>query len=362
MKRFFFLLIVFLSSIPFSQGQNLIKNPKFDEYYNYYDKNGNLVYYPTNWHYVDSLFNHPIYYSTDRYLNKSIKQNLHPDSASINRGEIANYISITIIPNVQRAYTVLKKPLEAGKYYRLNIDIKAYRNSNYFADLLVGFKDTVDNRMDSCLYQLRVVIPDSLCFENLYYKWLPLTTDFEATGKEKVMVISSGSSSDYKKMIDSNIEKFMIISMGGPRRLRYVIDNLSLTKIETETEKLYTEKYDSLKAGEKIILNNIYFDFNKSELRYDSFEELDKLKKYLEDHKNAVVQISGHTDNFGTAEYNDKLSLDRAKAVVEYLTRKGISSERLSYKGFGKNFPIESNDTSNGRQKNRRIEVLVIRE
>lgn len=362
MKLIFFIFTVFFLPLPFSQGQNLIKNPKFDDYFNYYDKNGNLVYYPKHWHYVDSLFNHPIYYSTDRYLNKAIKQNLHPDSASINRGEIANYISLTIIPTVQRAYTVLEKPLEAGKNYRFNIDIKAFKNSNFFADLLVGFKDTVDTRMDSCLYQLRLVIPDSLCFENLYYKWLTLTTDFEATGKEKVMVISSGSSSDYKRMIDSNLEKFMIISMGGPRRLKYVIDNLSLTKIETETEKLYTAKYDSLKVGEKIILNNIYFDFNRSELRNDSFDELNKLKKYLEDHENTLVQISGHTDNFGTAEYNDKLSLERAKAVVDYLTLKGIPAERLCYKGFGEKFPIDSNDISDGRQKNRRIEVMVIKE
>lgn len=362
MKLIFFIFTVFFLSSSFSHGQNLIKNPQFDEYYNYYDKNGNLVYYPKHWHYVDSFLNHPIYYSTDRYLNKAIKQNLHPDSASINRGEIANYISLTIIPDVQRAYTVLEQPLEAGKNYRFNIDIKAFRKSNFFADLLVGFKDTVDNRMDSCLYQLRLVIPDSLCFENLYFQWLTLTTNFEATGKEKVVVISSGSPLDYKKMIDSNIDKFMIISMGGPRRLRYVIDNLSLTKIENETEKLYTAKYDSLKAGEKIILNNIYFDFNRSELRNDSFDELDKLKKYLELHKNTVVQISGHTDNFGTAEYNDKLSLDRAKAVVDYLINKGISQERLIYKGFGEGFPISDNDTSDGRQKNRRIEVLVTRE
>lgn len=359
--KFFLLAASFLYS-HLAAGQNLIKNPKFDTYYNYSDKNGNLVYHPTDWFYVDSLFNHPIYFSTDRYLNKSIKLNLHPDSASINRGEIANYISISILPDVQRAYSVLENPLEKGEKYHFSIDIKAFKKSNYFADLLIGFKDAVDENMDSCLHQVRLVIPDSLCFENLYYSWLTLTADFEATGKEKVLIVSSGSSSDYKSMIDSNIEKFCIISMAGPRRLKYVIDNLSLTKIEDETDKLYTEKYDSLKIGEKIILNNIYFDFNKAELRHESFQELNKLKRFLENNKNVTVQISGHTDNFGSDDYNERLSFNRAKAVADYLLNSGISGERLVCKGMGENFPVDSNDTSNGRQNNRRIEILIVKD
>lgn len=353
-------VILFFVTSLHSFGQNLIKNPKFDEYLNYYDKNENLVYQPKGWYYVDSLFNHPLYFSTDRYLDKSIKLRVHPDSALINRGEIANYISINILPDVQRAYSVLEKPLVKGEKYHFSIDIKAFRKSNYFADLLIGFRDTVDTCMDSCLYQLQLVIPDSLCFENLYYNWLTLSTDFEATGKEKVIVVTSGSKTDYKKMIDSNIDKFLIMNMGGPRRLRYLIDNLSLTRIEQETENFYTLKYDSLKAGEKIILNDIYFDFNKSELRCDSYNELNRLIKYLDDNKNVEIEVSGHTDSFGTGDYNEKLSLDRAKAVTIFLEGKGIAPERLSYKGYGENQPISSNDTSEGRQKNRRIEIMII--
>jgi outer membrane protein OmpA-like peptidoglycan-associated protein/Tol biopolymer transport system component len=111
-----------------------------------------------------------------------------------------------------------------------------------------------------------------------------------------------------------------------------------------------------------IRLANIYFDFNKSTLRPESFNELKKLVQFLSDNPSMKVEISGHTDNIGSAEYNKKLSTNRAKVVVDYLVSKGISSARLSYQGYGFDKPVATNDTDEGRQLNRRTEFKIIQQ
>jgi len=115
-----------------------------------------------------------------------------------------------------------------------------------------------------------------------------------------------------------------------------------------------------LEVGTKIILNNIFFDFNKATLTDESIAELDRVYKLLEDTPTLKIEMSGHTDNIGSASYNQKLSEERAKAVVDYLVRKGISADRLTYKGYGMTQPVASNDTEDGRQQNRRTEFKVV--
>ncbi len=75
-----------------------------------------------------------------------------------------------------------------------------------------------------------------------------------------------------------------------------------------------------------------------------------------------VIEISGHTDNTGTTEINMKLSQDRADAVRNYLIRKGISAERVTAKGYGDTEPVADNSTDEGKAKNRRTEVRIIKE
>ena len=115
-----------------------------------------------------------------------------------------------------------------------------------------------------------------------------------------------------------------------------------------------------VEVGIKIVLNNIFFDFNKSTLRDESVAELNRLYKLLDELPTLKIEISGHTDNIGSASYNQKLSENRAKAVVNYLTGKGISKERLLFEGYGFSQPIASNDTAAGRQQNRRTEFKVL--
>ena len=113
-------------------------------------------------------------------------------------------------------------------------------------------------------------------------------------------------------------------------------------------------------VGSKIILKNIFFDVSKATLRDESTSELERLAKLLNDIPTLKIEISGHTDSKGADDYNKKLSDNRAKAVVDYLISKGIFTERLTYKGYGKDQPIASNDTEDGRQQNRRTEFKVL--
>jgi len=119
-------------------------------------------------------------------------------------------------------------------------------------------------------------------------------------------------------------------------------------------------KLNKLEIGSKVILNNIFFDFDKSTLRPESTSELERLIKLMKDIPTLVIEISGHTDNKGSAEYNKKLSESRAISVVNYLVSKGVANNRLKYMGYGFEQPIATNDTDEGRQLNRRTEFKII--
>lgn len=113
-------------------------------------------------------------------------------------------------------------------------------------------------------------------------------------------------------------------------------------------------------VGAKIILRNIFFDFDKSSLRPESTAELERLIALLNELSHMRIEISGHTDNKGSDEYNQKLSQSRAKAVVDYLVAHGIDAKRLEFKGYGEAQPIVENETEEGRQLNRRTEFKIL--
>ena len=118
---------------------------------------------------------------------------------------------------------------------------------------------------------------------------------------------------------------------------------------------------DPVEMGASGILNNIFFDLNKYELKDKSITELDKVLRFLNENPTIRVEISGHTDNLGTPAYNLQLSQKRSQAVAEYLVAHGVESKRLLQKGYGADKPIKPNDTEENRQINRRIEFRVVR-
>jgi OmpA-OmpF porin, OOP family len=119
--------------------------------------------------------------------------------------------------------------------------------------------------------------------------------------------------------------------------------------IQVEPSKVYT-------------LDNVFFDTGLSTLKPESYKALNDLFEVLKMKPTMIIEIDGHTDNTGTAELNQTLSQNRADAVRNYLIKKGIVSSRLTAKGFGDTLPVADNSTDEGKAKNRRTEVKIIKE
>ena len=115
-----------------------------------------------------------------------------------------------------------------------------------------------------------------------------------------------------------------------------------------------------IKTGVKITLENIFYEFNSFVLLDQSKAELDRLVSFLKENSSVKILISGHTDNVGAADYNQKLSQNRAESVYKYLISKGINADRLQFKGFGTTVPVADNNTEEGRAKNRRTEITIL--
>ena len=116
----------------------------------------------------------------------------------------------------------------------------------------------------------------------------------------------------------------------------------------------------AIKVGESVVLRNVFFATDSYELMPESQAELNRLANLLLQNPNMQIEIAGHTDNQGNDDYNFDLSLKRAKAVYDYLLNKRIEPQRLTYKGYGETQPVDTNDTPEGRAKNRRTEFKII--
>jgi len=136
----------------------------------------------------------------------------------------------------------------------------------------------------------------------------------------------------------------------------------ALTKIlETPRPKSSDTTSQALEVGKRIIANNISFDVNETSLQNESFVALDVFVKLMKDIPSLEIEVSGHTDNLGSSKNNQELSVQRAKAVLDYIASKGVDKNRMTYKGYGSSDPIESNSTIEGRKKNRRIEFEIVK-
>lgn len=179
--------------------------------------------------------------------------------------------------------------------------------------------------------------------DNATGKVIETFTTNSATGK---FIITLASGKNYGIIVKADGYLFHSENFDIPKG---AADNLVDKTIELK----------NIKIGSTIALRNIFFDTGKSTLRPESNSELDRLVKLLNDVPSLKIEISGHTDNTGSAKLNEQLSKDRAEAVVVYLKGKGIAAARLTSEGYGASKPIASNATEDGRQENRRTEFKI---
>lgn len=136
--------------------------------------------------------------------------------------------------------------------------------------------------------------------------------------------------------------------------------NFSLVGHEPKNPFNISVLLEPIEIGNKVILNNIFFDTNKFDLKPESITELQQLVDFLTLNPTLHIEISGHTDDIGNDASNNTLSENRARSVYQYLISNKIAADRLVYKGYGKTQPIAPNTTDEGRQKNRRTEFKII--
>lgn len=191
---------------------------------------------------------------------------------------------------------------------------------------------------------------------------IPLTATFELIDMQSNTVIVNSASDKVSGefVMSLPVDKNYALNVSCKGYLFYSM-NFNVSK---EYDSINPVKLDvpmqPVAVGEKVVLRNIFFDTDKYELLPDSKSELEKLVSFLSKNTGLHIEIGGHTDNEGSDTHNMTLSVNRAKAVYDYLITNGIGAEKLSFKGYGETVPIESNETSKGRASNRRTEFKVL--
>lgn len=229
---------------------------------------------------------------------------------------------------------------------------------NLLASIAAPIKETVIapvvEMKAAALTILKGIITDALTTK-------PLEATIEIIDNQKNELVASftSNSSSGKYLVSLPAGKNYGIAVKKDGYL-FHSENFDIPAISAFQEVTKDIALSNVAVGTKIILKNIFFDFDKATLRPESTNELERLTKLLNDVPTLKIEISGHTDSKGAADYNQKLSQSRAKAVVDYLVKAGIAADRLTFAGYGKDQPIATNDTDDGRQLNRRTEFKII--
>ena len=168
-------------------------------------------------------------------------------------------------------------------------------------------------------------------------------------------VASDETSGSYTSVLTDGGEYGVFVSKKG-----YFFKSLSFDFQQQADDKVLDIALEPIKKNSKEVLNNIYFETGRWDLKPESTAELDKLVKLLKANPELAIEISGHTDDVGKDAENQLLSQKRAKAVVEYLGKMGVNITKIKAEGYGKTRPIVSNTSEENKRLNRRIEVRVL--
>ena len=286
-----------------------------------------------------------------------------------NKGYV-EHIATEIFPLLDRNHFYLVK-----FFYKLapNSGIASNGLGVYFSASLPKFNEFEEYKY----FEPQIYLDNTKIIDNR--EWKEFIGYFIASGTEKFLTIGNFSPFD--------IQKTKVLRNGEPQSemdyyAYYYIDDVQLYEISDTTnyhintictqidlfplvEQInysnIMKKLDTLSLNKPFILENIYFDFDSYRLSSKSFATLDSIANYLKDHKTIEFIINGHTDNIGSSFYNQWLSTERAKSVYKYFYESGISPARMQYIGYGDSMPITSNKTNEGRQKNRRVELVIIK-
>lgn len=176
-------------------------------------------------------------------------------------------------------------------------------------------------------------------------------------GREAGIAVSNPETGEYQIVLPAGKQYGFLAQAEG---FLSVSENLDLSEADAYSEKNWDLFIVPMEKGQKIALNNIFFEFGKYELLEGSYAELNRAAKVMNDYPDMKVEIAGHTDDVGPAAKNLELSEKRARAVADYLISKGVDKSRFTVKGYGEKSPVAPNNTEENQKKNRRVEFIVM--
>jgi OmpA-OmpF porin, OOP family len=388
------LLVMLCGSVP-AFSQNLVSNPGFEMYKVCPEKyNTTLVkHYEicNRWYTVSEAS--PDYFNVCSTSDKvsvprNFTGNMKPHGGNAYAGLILKSDPAYYLGD--KSYTEhiqnkLTSTLKKDHYYCFEIWISLGKTSTiaaqdfgvYFSREQITFPNPPDSLPRPHLQYTGQVLKNSI-------KWVQLRGLYKASGGEKYLTIGN-----FQPWVPGRFERLRTSFASNDLKefAYYLFDDVSLNEVKDsskcecnmitleplqkpdpepvvkEVEKKEPEtvnEFEKAVVGEAIVLKNIFFAFDKSDLLPASYPELDKLVALMKKYPAMRIEIAGHTDYKGSVEYNQKLSNDRANSVVQYLISQGISASRLTWIGHGKSKPIADNSTDEGRQLNRRVEFTIL--
>ncbi len=295
-----------------------------------------------------------------------------PDKAEINVFDAAtgDKIGSTQANPLTGKYVMILKPESTGKKYKVNYDATGFQSIayNFEVEANYSYKEVINDAdfefMDKSGKSGTVSLNGTV--KNDKGAFIPGVLINIKDNKTGELIKSYTTSSDSGSF-------YFAVSKGRNYNISFEASgylfqsqNIDVPKKKDFTNIRKDIILDPVKTGAKMVMNNIFFDFNKANLRQESLVELENVVKLLTDNAGVSIEISGFTDSRGNAALNNRLSQLRADAVVAYLAGKGVDAKRLVAKGYGKLHPIAPNNLPNGRpdadgmQKNRRVEMKIL--
>jgi outer membrane protein OmpA-like peptidoglycan-associated protein len=308
-----------------------VLNSAGDEYSPFLSADGKTLYFATN--------GRPGYGDVDIFMSKRLSDDWKQWSEPVNLGLGINTVGFD-------AYYTLPA---SGEF--------AYMVSNIQT---VGLADIIRVKLPESVKPDPVVLISGKVLNSKTQKPTSAMIRFDdlRTGKEVGEARADPKTGDYKIALPAGKNYGYHAAAPGYLSLN---ENLELVDLKTYSELKKDLYLIPIEIGESIQLRNVFFVQSKAELKSESYPELDRLVKIMNDNPTIEIELNGHTDNRGVPEANLALSEQRVAAVKSYLVSKGITAGRITGKGYGGTRPMVENSNEQNRQFNRRVEFKIVK-